>query len=123
MVVRLNRSGTDHSTSELPAQLDTVSPTGAVPPYGAVIFDMDGVVADASALHAAAWADLFEAVLGDPRAGPTPEAPPFDVDTDYRSFVAGRSRENGVVTFLATRGVEVPTGEPGDPADAWTVHG
>jgi len=99
-----------------------VAPTGAAPPYDAVIFDMDGVVTDTAALHAAAWADLFDAVLSDPRAGLAASAP-FDPVEEYRRYVDGRAREDGVAAFLASRGVTVPTGAPGDPPEAWTVHG
>ena len=98
------------------------SPTGAAPPYDAVIFDMDGVVTDTAAMHAAAWKQLFDDVLADPRAG-TPQAVPFDLDLDYRRYVDGRVREDGVAAFLSARGIVVPEGNPADPADAWTVHG
>lgn len=36
----------------------TVVPTGAIMPYDAVIFDMDGVVTDTASVHAAAWKEL-----------------------------------------------------------------
>jgi len=91
------------------------------PPYDAVIFDMDGVVTDTAATHAAAWKLLFDAVLADPRAGDQAQ-PPFDAIADYRRYVDGRRREDGVAAFLAARGITVPDGEPADPADAWTVH-
>ena len=98
-------------------------PTGATPPYDAVIFDMDGVVTDTAAIHAAAWKNLFDAVLTDPRSGLTRAPEPFDVEEDYRRHVDGRSREDGVATFLAARGISLPTGTPDDPPDAWTVWG
>ena len=107
---------------ELPRKLDAVAPTGAATPYDAVIFDMDGVVTDTAAVHAAAWTELFDAVLRDARAGLASPAP-FDPDADYRRYVDGRAREDGVAAFLAARGVDVPLGEPNDPSDAWTVHG
>ena len=95
-------------------------PTGAVPPQDAVIFDMDGVVIDTATVHAAAWKRLFDAVLVDDRAGPQA---PFDVGSDYRRYVDGRSREDGVAAFLAARGIRVPLGVASDPAGSWTVHG
>ena len=97
-------------------------PAGAAPPYDAVIFDMDGVVTDTAAMHAAAWKQLFDEVLADPRAG-TPQAVPFDQDLDYRRYVDGRAREDGVTAFLSARDIVVPQGAPDDQADAWTVHG
>ena len=97
--------------------------TGAVPPYEAVIFDMDGVVTDTAAVHAAAWKQMFDDVLSDARAGTSTRQASFDGDTDYRLYVDGRAREDGVAAFLSARGLEVPMGMPDDPAEAWTVHG
>ncbi len=98
-------------------------PTGASPPYDAVIFDMDGVVTDTAAVHAAAWKKLFDAVLADRRSGLTRVPEPFDVEADYRRYVDGRNREDGVAAFLTARGVGLATGTPDDPSDAWTVWG
>lgn len=93
------------------------------PPYDAVIFDMDGVVTDTATLHAAAWKQLFDQVLADPRARRGAPVAPFDPVDDYRRYVDGRRREDGVAAFLAARGIRVPAGAPGDPPDAWTMHG
>jgi beta-phosphoglucomutase-like phosphatase (HAD superfamily) len=82
--------------------------------YDAVIFDMDGVVTDTASVHARAWKALFDEVL--PRLSTTP-VQPFDPDTDYRRYVDGRPREDGIRTFLASRGIELPDGLPGDPPD------
>jgi len=97
---------------------------GAAPPQDAVIFDMDGVVTDTAAVHAAAWKRLFDPVLADDRSGGR-SAPqrPFDLDSDYRRYVDGRAREDGVAAFLAARGIDVPLGTAGDPAGSWTVQG
>ncbi|WP_217914766.1 HAD-IA family hydrolase [Miltoncostaea marina] len=106
----------------MPRHVETVRPTGAVPPYGAVIFDMDGVVTGTAATHAAAWAAVFNAVLDDPRAQAASRTP-FDPREDYRRYIDGRSLEDGVAAFLAARGARMPLGEPADPPGAWTVHG
>lgn len=74
--------------------------------YEAVIFDMDGVVTDTAVVHAAAWKRLFDEVL----PGLAPGAAPFDEVEDYRLSVDGRPREDGVRTFLASRGVRLPEG-------------
>lgn len=92
-------------------------------PYDAVIFDMDGVVTDTAALHAAAWRQLFDEVLADPRAALAGPVDPFDEARDYRRYVDGRPRQDGVAAFLGARGVEVPAGTAHDPAGAWTLHG
>ncbi|MDQ4491513.1 HAD-IA family hydrolase [Sinomonas sp. ASV486] len=102
----------------------TRSPTleAARPPFDAVIFDLDGVVTDTAAVHEAAWRELFDAVLRDPRVPAGTDASPFR-RADYRAFVDGRPREEGVLAFLAARGVAVPRGDAGDPADRWTAFG
>ncbi|CAN5429459.1 beta-phosphoglucomutase family hydrolase [soil metagenome] len=93
------------------------------PPYDAVLFDMDGVVTDTASLHAAAWKRLFDDVLGDPRARTHGPQALFDVVQDYRRYVDGRRREDGVVAFLGARGIELPLGRPEDRPGDWTVHG
>lgn len=95
----------------------------AAPPYDAVLFDMDGVVLDSATLHAAAWKRLFDTVMADLRLGTGAPPDPFDPETDYRRYVDGRAREDGVAAFLAARGVAIPAGDPADPPEAWTVHG
>ena len=93
-------------------------------PYDAVLFDLDGVVTDTAALHAAAWKQLFDAVLSDPRLnGVAVGRAVFDEDDDYRRFVDGRSREDGVTAFLAARGIHLPFGAADDPPQAWTISG
>ena len=101
---------------------------GIRPPYSAVIFDMDGVVTDTAATHAEAWKRLFDEVLGDLRLRSDAGTPPFDPQVfdpqaDYRRHVDGRSREDGVRTFLASRQLKVPEGTEADGADVWSVMG
>lgn len=83
--------------------------------YEAVIFDLDGVVTDTATAHAAAWKRLFDEVL--PLLAP--DAAPFDPVDDYRRSIDGRPREEGIRTFLATRGVTLPEApgqaSPGTP--------
>ncbi|MFR9794927.1 HAD family hydrolase [Streptomyces sp. MS06] len=85
----------------------------------ACLFDLDGVVTRTAAVHAAAWKEMFDAFLRE-REGDG--ARPFD-DHDYDEYVDGRPRADGVRTFLASRGIDLPEGDPDDPADAETVHG
>ncbi|MFJ5962083.1 beta-phosphoglucomutase family hydrolase [Pseudarthrobacter oxydans] len=99
------------------------APDQAVLPYQAVLFDMDGVVTQTAAVHAAAWKQLFDSVLQDPRLAGNPRRDPFDVDTDYRRYVDGRQREDGVTAFLASRGAQVPAGRPDDGPDVWSIPG
>jgi HAD superfamily hydrolase (TIGR01509 family) len=48
---------------------------------------------------------------------------PFDRDVDYREYLDGRPRLDGVHAFLDSRGIRLPEGRPGDPPDADTAHG
>lgn len=95
-------------------------------PHEAVIFDMDGVVTDTAAVHATAWKTLFDAILADDRlepaeAGTTVDRRPFDADADYRHYVDGRRREDGIRSLLAARGACLPEGD--ETPGAWTVQG
>lgn len=84
----------------------------------ALIFDLDGVITQTAALHARAWKKTFDEALkrwteisGSPQN-------PFDIDTDYREFVDGRRRTDGVRTFLASRGISLPERSPEDTTQA-----
>lgn len=89
----------------------------------AAVFDMDGVVTDTASVHAAAWKRLFDEYLAE-RARRTGEAfQPFDADGDYRRYVDGKARYDGVRSFLASRGVSLPEGDPSDAPGAETVCG
>ncbi|MFF0584707.1 beta-phosphoglucomutase family hydrolase [Streptomyces sp. NPDC003781] len=85
----------------------------------ACLFDLDGVVTRTAVVHAAAWKETFDAFL---RARDGAGFRPF-TDSDYDQYVDGRPRADGVRSFLASRGVELPEGTPGDPPDAQTVNG
>ncbi|QXF84246.1 beta-phosphoglucomutase family hydrolase (plasmid) [Rhodococcus pyridinivorans] len=111
-----------HAAPTLPAESDgRIRPEGhAHYPYAAVLFDMDGVLVDTADLHARAWKETFDETLRDPRVGAAQT--PFDAAVEYRRYVDGRPRSDGVATFLAARGISLPPGAPDDPEDAWTVH-
>ena len=58
------------------------------------------------------------------RSARTGEAqPPFDSAADYGEYVDGKPRSDGVRSFLASRGIELPEGDADDPPDAETVAG
>ena len=86
----------------------------------ACLFDLDGVVTRTAVVHAAAWKETFDAFL---RARDGEGFRPFDAAGDYDEYVDGRPRADGVRTFLASRGINLREGDPGDPPDALTVHG
>jgi len=72
--------------------------------FAAAIFDMDGVVTRTARLHAAAWKELFDDFLRQ-RAGEGVQFEPFDERSDYRAYVDGKPRREGVRSFLRARRV------------------
>ena len=88
----------------------------------AVIFDMDGVVTQTAAVHFRAWKRLFDAVLAGASDVTSGSARPFD-ELDYRRYVDGKPRQDGVRDFLASRGLALPDGGRDDPPDRETVWG
>jgi beta-phosphoglucomutase family hydrolase len=89
----------------------------------ACLFDLDGVLTDTASVHTKAWKVMFDDFLRQ-RAEKTGEKfVPFDPAKDYRKYVDGKKREDGVRSFLASRGIELPEGDPDDPPRAETVYG
>lgn len=88
-----------------------------------LLFDMDGVLTQTAKVHAAAWKQTFDAFLRRraDRSGDGFVA--FDEVGDYDDYVDGLPREDGVRSFLRSRGIELPEGSPDDPPDADTVAG
>lgn len=74
------------------------------------IFDMDGVITKTDRLHAAAWKTTFDDMLRR-RAGAEAVFQPFDERADYRAYVDGRPRQEGVRVFLRAREIALPEGE------------
>jgi beta-phosphoglucomutase family hydrolase len=91
--------------------------------YDAVLFDLDGVITDTANLHATCWKQMFDEYLQERARRKGKPFIPFDVETDYRLYVDGKPRFDGVRDFLRSRGIELPEGEPEDPAEAETVCG
>jgi beta-phosphoglucomutase family hydrolase len=91
--------------------------------YDAVLLDLDGVITDTANLHAACWKQMFDEYL-QKRATQRGEAVrPFDLATDYRLYVDGKPRFDGVRDFLTSRGIRLPEGSPDDSPQAETVGG
>ncbi|SHN25659.1 HAD family hydrolase [Streptomyces yunnanensis] len=97
--------------------MSAASPLAAcLRPVRAVVFDTDGVLTDSARMHAAAWQEAFDACLA--AAG---GQRPFDPVDDYLRHVDGRSRLDGAAAFLASRGLALPPGSPGDAPGTDTV--
>ncbi|HYE37098.1 beta-phosphoglucomutase family hydrolase [Methylocaldum sp.] len=91
--------------------------------YDAVIFDLDGVITQTATLHKAAWKTLFDDFLERHAARLGGAHRAFDADSDYRLYIDGKARYEGVASFLASRGIALPYGDPGDGPDEETVCG
>ena len=89
----------------------------------AFIFDMDGIVTDTAAIHAQAWKRLFDEYLRTRSKKLGEIFRPFDISKDYRRYVDGRPRYDGVRTFLEARGISLPYGQPDDGPDKETICG
>ena len=89
----------------------------------ACIFDLDGVLTDSGILHAWAWAETLDPLLQRLAERAGWRFAPFDRDLDYRAYVDGRPRLEGIHAFLASRGLRLPEGRPGDSPGAETAYG
>ena len=89
----------------------------------ACVFDLDGVLTNSAAVHAAAWADTLDDFLVELAGSDRHEFVPFDRQHEYELLIAGRPRLDGVRAFLARRGIRLPEGRADDPPGAHTVHG
>jgi beta-phosphoglucomutase family hydrolase len=89
----------------------------------ACLFDLDGVLTETAKVHAAAWKEMFDQFLRARSARTGEDFVPFDQTDDYGEYVDGKPRYDGVRSFLASRGIELPEGQPDDPPSAETVCG
>ena len=88
----------------------------------ACLFDMDGVLTDTASVHRTAWKEMFDEFLRQRAARTGEPFVPFDPD-DYLTYVDGKTREDGVRSFLASRHIVLPDGSPDDDPSAETVYG
>ena len=78
--------------------------------FDAGIFDLDGVLTDTARLHAAAWKAVFDPLLRQWAQRRGLVFRPFNSEADYLTYVDGRPRSDGVRSFLASRGINLPEG-------------
>ena len=89
----------------------------------ACLFDLDGVITQTAKVHAAAWKEMFDAFLRARSEGSGEPFRPLELPSDYTRYIDGKLRTDGVRSFLASRGIELPEGSPDDPPEADTVNG
>jgi HAD superfamily hydrolase (TIGR01509 family) len=91
-------------------------PSAVLDGLDAVLFDLDGVLTPTAVVHMHAWARLFAPLLDARGAAPY-------TDADYFAHIDGKPRYEGVRSLLASRGIELPWGDPADSPDTDTVCG
>lgn len=89
--------------------------------FDAMLFDLDGVVTHTPHVHAAAWKDMFDDFLGEYKERHGVVVAPFDPEADYVTHVDGLERNEGIRSFLLSRGIRLPYGTPRDPETAETI--
>jgi beta-phosphoglucomutase family hydrolase len=89
----------------------------------ACLFDLDGVLTKTATIHAAAWKEMFDDYLRERATRTGEEFVPFDPIADYDRYVDGKPRYDGVRSFLAARGIELPEGGPEAAPGSDTVRG
>ena len=75
--------------------------------HDGVLFDLDGVITPTAEIHEHAWGELFA---------------DFDyTEADYLRYIDGKPRYDGVRSFLASRDVALPDGDPSDAPGTDTI--
>lgn len=92
------------------------------PVLEAAVFDLDGVITRTAQVHFAAWKRLFDAFLSTYPAARGADVRPF-TEQDYRVYVDGKPRGDGVRDFLASRGIALPEGAVDDAPGAASIRG
>ncbi len=96
---------------------------GVLTGYDALLFDLDGVITKTARVHAQAWKQLFDEFLRGWSAAHDEPFAEFVIAEDYVRYVDGKRRYDGVASFLESRGIALPRGEPTDGPDEATVCG
>lgn len=91
--------------------------------FEAVLFDLDGVLTATAKIHAVCWKKAFDEFLKRRAAATSEPFHPFDLKSDYEIYVDGKPRYEGVQSFLDSRGVQLPYGDPNDAPAKETVCG
>lgn len=89
----------------------------------ACVFSLDGVLVASAPLHLAAWAETLDGFIAARVERTGGRFASFNPRTDDERYLHGRPRLEGVRAFLASRGISLPEGGPGDPPGAETLHG
>ncbi|MDD9971962.1 MAG: beta-phosphoglucomutase family hydrolase [Myxococcales bacterium] len=78
--------------------------------FQAILFDLDGVLTATARVHEQAWKQTFDSFLEERSKRAKTACRPFTRE-DYLRYVDGRLREDGVRSFLGSRGIQLPDNE------------
>ncbi|HKK63561.1 MAG TPA: beta-phosphoglucomutase family hydrolase [Bacteroidales bacterium] len=92
-----------------------------MPDFKAVIFDLDGVITKTALVHGSAWKKMFDAYLKSREERFNEPFKEFTHADDYLPYVDGKPRYKGVDSFLKSRGIDIPFGDPSDDPEEETV--
>jgi len=88
-----------------------------------VIVDMDVVITQTALTHASALKIMFDEYLRKREKEHGEKFVEFTHTHDYLPYVDGKPRYKGVESFLQSRGINIPFGEPSDPPGTETCCG
>jgi beta-phosphoglucomutase family hydrolase len=91
--------------------------------FEAVIFDLDGVITRTALVHSHAWKKMFDDYLRQREKEFGEPFKEFTQKDDYLPYVDGKPRYEGVKSFLESRGIHIPFGDPSDVVQLETVCG
>ena len=91
--------------------------------FDAVLFDLDGVLTATASVHAASWKKMFDAFLHQRATETNTPFQPFGITMDYLRYVDGKPRYEGVRSFLGSRSIDLPYGDPEEPPNSDTICG
>ncbi|MEN8172360.1 MAG: HAD-IA family hydrolase, partial [Chloroflexota bacterium] len=91
--------------------------------FDAVIFDLDGVITDTASVHSASWKKMFDDFLRAYAEDNGVAFREFTHEKDYLTYVDGKPRYQGVTSFLSSRGIVLPFGDPDDAPEQNSVCG
>ncbi|OVE75814.1 hydrolase [bacterium F11] len=91
--------------------------------YDAILLDLDGVITSTANVHASCWKIMFDEYLKKHAKKEGEPFKAFETGVDYKLYVDGKPRYDGVRSFLKSRNIVLPEGDPNSPPDEESVHG
>lgn len=82
----------------------------------ALIFDLDGVITKTRHTHKKAWKQLFDLYFEKHHPDQTGMS-----EQDYQTYIDGKPRYEGIKSFLRSRDLDLPFGQPSDPPGFDTI--